>query len=341
MAPPPARPRRLTRYVIALATVAAGVMVSLVPVAPALASPTIAELKAEIEAKNRALEPIIEQYNGIRVKLAQDKAKQKKVKAALGPLQLQAAIAQERLGDIARTFYQTGKITPAESLFATKDTNNLLFVMGALDEVARQQVIAVADATQVVADYKSKAAKLNTLIAQEKQQYADLSARKTKIIAEMARLQKLLDQVNASFKYTKSQLMPAPCPAASTGKGHTAAVKACSLVWDESRDPPWRMYQWAAAGPNTYDCSGLTMAAWEAAGIKLAHYTGSQWNESYAISSSQLRPGDLVFYFETHSHVALYVGGGWIVQAEETGQPLKMSHVDFTGPRYYRRVNGT
>jgi cell wall-associated NlpC family hydrolase len=327
---------------------------------PAIASQTPAQLQAEITAQNKALEPIIEQYNGVRVKLAADKKKVDQIRAQIGPNQVRASDAASRLDDIARHLYETGPATTAQALFATDSTNQLIEMLGAMNEVARQQHDEITNATGLVNSYQLQQNQLNALIAAENKQYSQLTAQKTQIQAKLASLQKLLDQANAlaaasssssggsssggstSLKYTKSELMPVACPyTSSTGKGHTAAVKACSLVWDTSHSPPYRMYGWAQAGPDEYDCSGLTMAAWAAAGVTLDHFTGSQWNESYAISESSLRPGDLVFYYTTHSHVALYVGGGWIVQAEQTGQPLKMSHMTFDSPRYYRRVNGT
>ncbi len=363
MAVTPTPPRRtLLRPLGAVGTFVLSAAMVLTCATVAQASPTASELKAEIAAQNKALEPVIEHYNGLRAKLASDKAKAKKLEKTLGSTQLQATVAQGRLGDIASTFYQTGPVNSVEALFATNSTNDMIEVLGALDELARQQASQINDATKLVTDYKAQQSELTKLIAEEKQQYATLVKQKAKIQSQVDHLQKLLDEANAAAAaaaaassgssstssssggttYTKSQLMPVACPYTSTsGKGHTAAVKACSLVWDTSHSPPWRMYGWADAGPDKYDCSGLTMAAWKAAGVTLTHYTGDQWNESYAISESQLRPGDLVFYFTSHSHVALYVGGGWIVQAEETGQPLKMSRMTFTSPRYYRRVNGT
>jgi peptidoglycan DL-endopeptidase CwlO len=345
------------RAVAGLGALVTATLIAVGVASPALADPTPAQLKAQISAQNQALEPIIEQYNGLRVKIAADQAKAKKISAQIGPTQIRATVAESRLGDIARTVYETGPTTPAQALFSTQSTNQFVDMIGAMNEIARQQNDEIATVGTLVQTYRSQQAQLNVVIAAEKKQYDQLVSQKAEIQAKVDSLQKLLDEANAEAAassgssgggtssgttYTKSELMPVACPyTSSTGKGHIAAVKACSLVWDTSHSPPWRMYGWGDAGPDKYDCSGLTMTAWAAAGISLAHYTGSQWNESYAISSSSLRPGDLVFYFEAHSHVALYVGGGWIVQAEETGQPLKMSHVDFTGPRYYRRVNGT
>lgn len=357
MAVPPAPPHHATiRIAAGFGTLIVAILIAVALPSPALADPTPAQLKAQISAQNKALEPIIEQYNGVRAKLASDKAKAKQLAAEIGPEQLKATVAEGRLDNIARTLYQAGPATPLQALFATKSTNELADLLGAMNEIARQQNDEVSNASGLVKTYQSQQAELAKLIEAEKKQYSELTSQKSDIQAKVGHLQKLLDEANAaakaasaktgggstSSKYTKSELMPVACPyTSSSGKGHTAAVKACSLVWDTSHSPPYRMYGWADAGPNTYDCSGLTMKAWAAAGISLTHYTGSQWTESHAISESSLRPGDLVFYFASHSHVALYVGGGWIVQAEETGQPLKMSHMTFESPRYYRRVNGT
>jgi peptidoglycan DL-endopeptidase CwlO len=360
----PTPPRRLPSTAAAsIASLVAAVLVTVMAAPAAAAESTPAELKAQIAAQNKALEPIIEQYNGLRVKLAADQAQAKKVAAQIGPAQEKATAAQARIDDVIRTVYQRGPATSLQELFATKSTTDLVELLASMSEVAHQQSHEVSRDKKMIADFRTQRVRLQQLVDDEHKQYNQLASQKTDIQAKVDHLQTLLDEAEAaaakaaaaaaaaakadtstssSSKYTKAELMPVACPYTSTtGKGHTAAVKACSLVWDTGHTPPWRMYGWADAGPDTYDCSGLTMTAWAAAGITLAHYTGSQWNESYAISESQLRPGDLVFYFQAHSHVALYVGGGWIVQAEQTGEPLKMSHMTFESPRYYRRVNGT
>jgi len=88
-------------------------------------------------------------------------------------------------------------------------------------------------------------------------------------------------------------------------------------------------YQWAAAGPNTYDCSGLTMWAYDQVGVHLLHYTGDQWVEGAHIAQSQLRPGDLVFFAyntsdpSTIHHVGMYIGNGQMVDAPYTGADVR------------------
>lgn len=75
-------------------------------------------------------------------------------------------------------------------------------------------------------------------------------------------------------------------------------------------------YVYGAAGPDAFDCSGLTMAAWGAAGVGLSHNSAAQMGEGTPVAESQLQPGDLVFYYSGISHVGMYIGNGMIVNAE-------------------------
>jgi cell wall-associated NlpC family hydrolase len=83
-------------------------------------------------------------------------------------------------------------------------------------------------------------------------------------------------------------------------------------------------YVWAAAGPTTFDCSGLTQWAYARAGIWLTHFTGDQWNEGRLIHPRDILPGDLILFEYRHSttihHVGMYLGAGWMVNAPFTGQ---------------------
>jgi peptidoglycan endopeptidase LytE len=94
-------------------------------------------------------------------------------------------------------------------------------------------------------------------------------------------------------------------------------------------------YAWAGAGPNDFDCSGLVMYAWEKAGVQLAHYTVSQYQETTRISQSQLQPGDLVFYDTGDGaqpgHVTMYIGNGQIVTADSPGTNIRVENLDWDG----------
>jgi cell wall-associated NlpC family hydrolase len=77
-----------------------------------------------------------------------------------------------------------------------------------------------------------------------------------------------------------------------------------------------------------FQCSGLTQYAWQAAGVSLTHFTGAQRREGTPVSRSELRPGDLVFFYSDLHHVGMYVGNGLMVHASRSGVPVKMARID-------------
>lgn len=109
-------------------------------------------------------------------------------------------------------------------------------------------------------------------------------------------------------------------PPASSNKVETAIAFANSQLGDP--------YEWGASGPNSWDCSGLTMKAWAAAGVSIPHYGGAQYTSTKAVSVSNIQRGDLLFWSDgsvaSIYHVALYLGGGQMIQAPRTGQNVEI-----------------
>ena len=91
-------------------------------------------------------------------------------------------------------------------------------------------------------------------------------------------------------------------------------------------------YVYATSGPNSYDCSGLTAAAWQAAGVSIPHQSGQQYRIGQHVSRSQLQPGDLVFFYSPIHHVALYIGNGLVVHAPTEGDVVKVVPLNRAGP---------
>jgi cell wall-associated NlpC family hydrolase len=113
----------------------------------------------------------------------------------------------------------------------------------------------------------------------------------------------------------------APSWASSSGASATQGDVAANWALTQLGKP----YQWGAAGPDTYDCSGLTMEAWAHAGVQLLHYTGYQWEEGPHVPLTDLQRGDLLFFAtntadpSTIHHVGIYIGNGMMVDAPFTG----------------------
>ncbi len=104
-----------------------------------------------------------------------------------------------------------------------------------------------------------------------------------------------------------------------TGTTATQAGKAVAFAYAQLGKP----YAWGATGPDSYDCSGLAQAAWAAAGVSIPRTTYDDWASLPHVSSSSMEPGDLIL-FSGESHVAIYVGGGKIIDAPQTGSNVEL-----------------
>lgn len=126
---------------------------------------------------------------------------------------------------------------------------------------------------------------------------------------------------------------PAPTPPSGSSRGSAAGGQA-AVEW--ARTQIGKPYQWGGTGPDAYDCSGLTGAAWRHGGVSLPRTSRSQYDAVQKISYSQLRPGDLIFYGSSSSsgsiyHVAIYSGGGRMVEAPRAGVPLRETSLRMSG----------
>jgi cell wall-associated NlpC family hydrolase len=108
----------------------------------------------------------------------------------------------------------------------------------------------------------------------------------------------------------------APAPPASS-------KAAIAVAWAHAQ--LGKPYAFATSGPDTFDCSGLTMAAWKAAGVSMAHYSVSQAHSFPKVTWEQLQPGDLVLFYADLHHVGLYIGGGQMIHAPRTGDVVKIA----------------
>jgi cell wall-associated NlpC family hydrolase len=116
---------------------------------------------------------------------------------------------------------------------------------------------------------------------------------------------------------------PAPPPQIdipATSPGAATAVRAALSQVGKS-------YRFAAAGPDAYDCSGLTMWAWAQAGISLPHYSKAQWESLNHVPMNALQPGDLIFFYRDVSHVGIYIGGGQMVDAASPALGVRVTGI--------------
>jgi cell wall-associated NlpC family hydrolase len=121
---------------------------------------------------------------------------------------------------------------------------------------------------------------------------------------------------------------PPPAPPTTETKGEIALAFAKEQIGDD--------YKYAAAGPDKWDCSGLTMKAWAEAGVSLPHNSEAQYKIGEKVKKADLQPGDLVFFYDGPSHVGIYAGDGQIIHAPRPGEKvgyIKISSMPWKGAR--------
>ena len=122
-------------------------------------------------------------------------------------------------------------------------------------------------------------------------------------------------------------------PGTGTGGSSQGTSTGAQAAINYARAQLGKPYEWGAAGPDRFDCSGLTMRAWEQGGVSLPHYTVAQYEQAGKVALSDLRPGDLVFFGSDKSnpnsiyHVGLYIGGGNMIEAPYTGANVRISSI--------------
>jgi cell wall-associated NlpC family hydrolase len=318
-------PRSLRSLLLAFVAGVTAVVVGLLPATHAYASPSVQEIEAQIDQLWNQLEPLVEQYNGVHYQLQQNLQKQDALSKQLAPLQMAVDLAMTRVGAMSASLYEQGPGSNFAALLSAGTPASLLDELNMLNELARNQQSAIQATRTQVDEYNKQKAPLDALVAQQQQQDADLAAKKKTIQAQLDQLQKLRTQAyGAAGVASGGSLKPVACPVTYIGGAPGKAIAyACSKIGSP--------YVWATNGPSTFDCSGLTQAAWAAAGYSLAHYTVTQKQQTRRISAADLHPGDLVFYFSDIHHVAIYAGNGWVVHAPHPGDRVRMAQMSQVG----------
>lgn len=314
------RPRPHRSVVTSALAAVASLAIVLTGVTPVHAAPSLGEIEKQIDEAWNRLEPIIEMHNATRQDLAAKKKRAEALDKKIQPLRLQVELAMSKVGQFAARAYKGENTSAFNAILTTGSPTTFVRQLEVLDQVARWQQKEIQSVVELEQRYAAQKAPLDALVAQLGKTEAELAAKKKQIDAEIARLQKLRLQVYGST-VSLGSLRPAPCPATYPGGAAGTAVKfACAQIG--------KPYVWAADGPDSYDCSGLTMAAWAKAGVYLPHNAAAQRRSMPYVSRANLRPGDLVFYYSDLHHVGMYVGDGWIVHASQAGVPVKMSRMD-------------
>jgi cell wall-associated NlpC family hydrolase len=224
--------------------------------------------------------------------------------------------ARERLGSFVAAQYRTGASAPDASTFQLPDTPQGYFdeaqVMSRLTSRRKDTVRQETDAVR-----QETAESLQHPVDTQ----SDLRTAKATVQKKLSTARELLSQAT-------TQNAPADSSYA------TKAAKAVAFARAQVGKP----YVWGAAGPDSYDCSGLTQAAWKAACVTLPRATTDQVNAGTTVSLADAQPGDLVFFHDDISHVGLHVGDGMMIHAPKPGAYVCEESIHHGGTSIIHRV---
>ncbi len=336
----------------------------------AQASPSedIARVQAQVRDLQGVAEGATERYNEARSNLG---TIMRELRALRLTASRQSARQQETAGlvdGLARAAYMSGSLDASLQLMLAEDPAQFLANGAALEQLAQSQqrilrlwhtaslrlkqtqaqVMQRTDAARrLTAQMASAKATADQNLSRAQSVLSQLSEEQRKRL-ERLRMQKRREAIAAAAA-AKQQLASATRPSKSSvaqpsrkparaPQGYVGSSKAATAV-RFALSQVGKRYVAAQDGLQTYDCSGLTLAAWRQAGVGLTHYSRSQYAQTRRVPVSQIRPGDLVFYFGSGAHhVAIYVGNGKMVSASNPDDGVEL--IDFLGPWYRERFSG-
>lgn len=219
------------------------------------------------------------------------------------------------------TFSNTGALLNSSSGQSYLDQINNLNMLS----MHRTDVLTAVTATQKNANDAQAAA--NSLLVQANAKAAALKQQQTALAADQLKYQTLLNTLSATQQATYTSYdTPAPSQLAALLVAPVRAPSAAAqAAVDFALAQVGKPYVYGAAGPGSYDCSGLTMASWRQGGISLPHNAAAQYGYGTHIAESALQPGDLIFFYHPIGHVTIYIGNGLMVSAPTEGEPVKVA----------------
>jgi cell wall-associated NlpC family hydrolase len=287
-----------------------------------------------------------EQYDAVQEQLGEVVSKYLTASQNVGTLQQQTDEVQAQRVARARALYMAGgSLGLYAQVLNGSDINQVLTGVAAVNHVLDAQATAIHAGEVKIAQAQAQAADLDSLAAQRTQLQGQAVQARARVLSLLAQTSTRLDSANqlvrrliaeeqaraaaAALTMTTTGPPPIDLPA-GTPPQVVAAINA-------ARTRLGAPYVWGATGPSTFDCSGLTQWSYATAGVNLPRTSREQWFVGPHPSLDQLQPGDLLFWAtniadpSTIHHVALYIGGGYMIEAPHTGAVVHVTPVYLDG----------
>lgn len=304
------------------------------PAAPDPADGSPARLLTELQRLHRELGEATETYQATARSLAGQRERNRRLGTGVVKARIALAEGRDAAGQLARRQYQgVVEVSPTLRLLLAADAQGALDQEHVLRRAAQDRVATVARLTSAERQASELARESRAALDREQvlesRQRTEREAARGKLdeveslIASLSPEQ--LAEVNGleaeRGEQAQRELVAAGGVSSATAVPTRLGERAVRFAVEQIGKP----YVWGAEGPDSFDCSGLTSQAWQAAGTEVPRTSQEQWAELKRVPVRELRPGDLVVYFPKATHVALYLGDGLVVQAPRPGTKVKVS----------------
>jgi cell wall-associated NlpC family hydrolase len=322
-----------------------GALVTVPQLAQADPPLTVEEAKSQVAELETEAAAIDQEYVGVKQSLAQSTAKLKLKKADGKAQTAKVARLRQQAGQIALAQFQNRHLDTAAKLLLSEDTDDFLSQISTVEKLSENQNSALQDFQEEQAKLTDLERSTETETAQLTKEQAELEKLRAESDSKIAQSKTVLAQLTeeerqriaaeeAKARQEAQAAAEGALTTTTTAVSDGSSKGAIALAFAKSQ--LGKPYRFASAGPNAYDCSGLTSAAWAKAGVSLPRTSQSQIGVGRSVSKSELQPGDLVFYYSGISHVGLYAGNGQIVHAPRPGKSVEYASLDsmpFAGAR--------
>ncbi|MFH8678259.1 NlpC/P60 family protein [Streptomyces lydicus] len=335
--------------------------------APRAPRPTIEEVKQKVDGLYRQAEVATQKYNAAKERADHQRTTVDGLLDAAAKRAQKMNDTRRELGTFASAQYRTGGMNPTAQLMLAKDPQQFFDRSHLMERLTSRQQQAVSSYEEQAAAAARQRAEAGHSLERLQASQASLKASKQSVQQKLAEARQLLSRLTAQEKARLAELERQKEAAAkrkaeeearrqqererqrqqdgggTTGGGtagggsttggtqSTKAAKALAFARAQIGKP----YVWGATGPSSYDCSGLTQAAYKAAGVDLPRTTWDQVKVGQRVATSDLQPGDLVFFFDDISHVGMYIGGGKMIHAPHPGADVREESI------YYMPIYGS
>ena len=321
MASRPAMSTGLKRSATAISAglLAGGLIITVGPTAGSAPKPTLSEVQAKLQKLTNQEQVLDQRYDQMKQDLSQANQRLKLVNQETARYQAKFEAMRKQVARIAAQAYEGGQLTSIAALLTSDDPQSVLdqgSILMELSSANSAQMTEFITAAQQLesAQQAARNAKAAIITLQ-----ARLNGQRTVLVKTIDQQKKLLAQL------TPVQQAPigpgggnggggGTPPPVYKGPTNTQAEKVVAFVYAQIGKP----YVFGASGPSSYDCSGLTSAAWASVGISIPRTSQEQWAGLPHVPTSDMQPGDILV-FNGAGHVGIYVGGGMMIDAPHTG----------------------